>query len=79
MVENYTGIDILDSVGPYIYKSFYQDSATQLPFNDNEFDAIWTIYTLEHIPGFEKALTEIRRFIKPGGLLFLAPAWQCCP
>jgi SAM-dependent methyltransferase len=79
MVEDYTGIDISDSVRPYIHKSFFQCSATQLPFSDNEYDAIWTIHVLEHIPDPEKVLIEIRRVIKPGGVLFLAPAWQCRP
>lgn len=67
MVEDYTGIDISDSVRPYIRKAFFRYSAARLPFNDNEFDAIWTIHVLEHIPGPEAVLTEMRRVIKPGG------------
>jgi len=43
------------------------------------FDAIWTITVIEHVPEPEKALSEIRRVLKPGGLLFFAPAWHTRP
>jgi SAM-dependent methyltransferase len=79
MVEDYTGIDLAESVRPYIHKPFYQSSATKLPFEDNEFDAIWTIAVLEHVPNPEEAFWEMRRVLKPGGLLFLHAAWQCRP
>jgi SAM-dependent methyltransferase len=80
LVEDYTGVDLSDTVHTYLHKPFYRcSSATQLPFADNEFDAIWTIYVLEHVPEPEKALMEMRRVLRPGGLLFLKPAWQCRP
>jgi SAM-dependent methyltransferase len=34
---------------------------------------------LEHIPNPEAALSEIRRVVRPGGLLYLLPAWDCKP
>jgi SAM-dependent methyltransferase len=79
LVEDYTGVDLSDSVRQNLHKPFYQTSATELPFGNDEFDAIWSVYTLEHIPEPEKALTEMRRVLKPGGLIFLKPAWQCRP
>lgn len=45
-----------------------------LPCNDAEFDAAACIAVLHHIPGEElqlKALKEIRRVLKPQGVLFL--------
>jgi ubiquinone/menaquinone biosynthesis C-methylase UbiE len=48
-----------------------------LPFDDNEFDVIWTIAVLEHVPDPEKALLEMRRVLKHHGLLILNPAWYC--
>jgi len=79
LVEDYTGIDLSDSVKQYLHKPFYQASATELPFKDNEFDAVWMISVLEHIPNPEKSLLEIRRVLKPESFLFLQAAWQCRP
>jgi len=77
LVADYTGLDLSAAAGTYLHKPFVQASATALPFGDNEFDAVWTINALEHVPGPEVALGEIRRVLKPGGLLLLSPAWQC--
>ena len=51
-------------------------SATDLPFEDDSFDLIWTIWTLEHVPNPEIALGEMRRVVRPGGVLYLQPAWN---
>ena len=49
--------------------AFSQDSATELSFADEEFDAIAYIQVLEYIDNVDGALSEIRRVIKPGGRL----------
>jgi ubiquinone/menaquinone biosynthesis C-methylase UbiE len=77
VVENYTGLDISATVRPKYHKRFVQADARAMPFPDAEFDAVWTIWVLEHIPNPEQALREIRRVLKPGGLLYLEPAWLC--
>lgn len=77
MVANYTGLDISATARRYFHKPFVQASATNMPFKDGEFDALWTIWVLEHIPNPESALREMRRVVKPGGLILLAPAWNC--
>jgi SAM-dependent methyltransferase len=79
LVRDYVGIDIAASAGQYVKAPFAAASATALPFCDESFDAIWTITVLEHVPSPERALAEIWRVLKPGGYLFLAPAWQCRP
>ncbi|MGH7518510.1 MAG: class I SAM-dependent methyltransferase [Gemmatimonadales bacterium] len=79
VVANYTGLDISTEAAKYYHKRFVAGTATAMPFADNEFDAAWSIWVLEHIPNPEAALTEIRRVVKPGGLLFLLPAWDCKP
>jgi ubiquinone/menaquinone biosynthesis C-methylase UbiE len=76
-VEDYTGVDLSDSVRQYLHKPFYQASATRLPFEDNEFEVVWSIEVLEHISNLEEALVEMRRVLRPNGLLYLEPAWFC--
>ncbi len=77
LVEDYTGVDYSDNVAPYLRKPFVQCSAEELPFEDNTFEAAWTVWVFEHIPNMERALEETRRVLKPGGLLYFNPAWQC--
>ncbi len=79
IVADYVGIDVATTAGRYIDKPFSASSATYLPFQDNSFDALWSIWTFEHVPDLEQALREVRRVVKPGGLLFLSPAWRCRP
>ncbi len=79
VVTNYTGLDIAASAAKHHHKRFVAGTATAMPFADNEFDAAWSIWVLEHIPNPEAALSEIRRVVKPGGLLYLLPAWDCKP
>lgn len=79
LVPDYTGVDFSASAAPYLHKPFHCASATALPFADDSFDAAWSITVLEHIPEPEQALAEMRRVLRPGGMLFLAPAWQCRP
>ena len=79
LVADYTGLDLSSSVAGNYRKPFVSGSAEELPFPDNDFDAIWTITVLEHIPNPEQALNEMRRVLKPGGMLFLKPAWNCRP
>jgi SAM-dependent methyltransferase len=40
----------------------------QLPFKEEEFDVIWSEGAIYNI-GFEKGVTDWRRYLKPGGLL----------
>jgi demethylmenaquinone methyltransferase/2-methoxy-6-polyprenyl-1,4-benzoquinol methylase len=43
--------------------------AMRLPFPDATFDAVFTGYGLRNFPGLDDSLQEIRRVIKPGGIL----------
>jgi SAM-dependent methyltransferase len=79
LVADYTGLDVSPSLGQRYHKKFVVGSATELPFADNSFDAIWTVWVMEHIPEPERALSEIRRVLKPGGILFMVAAWNCDP
>lgn len=77
IVDDYTGLDISPSVAPHYRKKFVVGSATAMPFADDSFDAVWSVFVLEHIPNPESALKEIRRVIRDGGLLYLLVAWNC--
>ena len=79
LVADYTGLDIAKTAARYYHKPLVHGTATAMPFEHNTFDAIWTIWVLEHIPNPEAALAEMRRVVKPGGLLYLHPAWNCVP
>jgi ubiquinone/menaquinone biosynthesis C-methylase UbiE len=77
VVADYTGLDISATARAKYHKRFVQADARAMPFPDGEFDSVWTVWVLEHIPNPEQALREMRRVLKPGGLLYLAPAWLC--
>jgi SAM-dependent methyltransferase len=79
VVADYTGIDLSSRVAPLYRKPFVVGSATAMPFRDSSFDAAWTFWVLEHIPQPQRALMEMRRVVKDGGLLLISPAWDCTP
>jgi SAM-dependent methyltransferase len=78
-VRDYTGLDISPTAKRFFHKRFVHGSATLMPLEDNEFDAVWTIWVFEHVPNPEAALREMRRVTKDGGVLFLDPQWDCTP
>ena len=43
---------------------------TELPFEDNSFDMIFCNHVLEHIPDDSKAMRELFRVLKKGGMEF---------
>ncbi len=53
-------------------EGFVQADAARLPFRDRSFDAVIANHSLEHIQGFEKALEEIGRVVRPDGSLYVA-------
>lgn len=46
-----------------------EGDARNLPFDDNSFDLVYTITVLQEIPDKNKVLKEIKRVLKPGGIL----------
>ncbi len=77
VAQNYTGLDISPSVARFYHKKFVLGSATAMPFPDNSFDGVWSIWVFEHVPNPEQAFHEARRVTRDNGVLFLLPAWNC--
>jgi len=71
---DYTGLEISPTARRFFHKPLVEASATDIPFRENSFDGLWSIWVLEHITNPERALLEMRRVVKPGGYLFLMPA-----
>lgn len=46
-------------------------SATELPFDDHEFDLVYSFKVLSHVPDLDRALAEAARVTRPGGELML--------
>ena len=46
--------------------------ATSMPFTGGEFDAVFELGILHHIPDWRTALREIARVVKPGGVFYFA-------
>jgi SAM-dependent methyltransferase len=78
LVQDYTGVDVSPWLGRFypLPKRFVCASATNLPLPDDQFDVIWSIYSLEHVVDLPAAIAEMRRVLKPGGFMFLRPAWS---
>ncbi len=48
------------------------DLMKKLPFKDNHFDVIIMSEVIEHLPDDVKGLKEIRRILRPGGIILLS-------
>lgn len=78
--DNYVAFDYsLTALHAYISKSHQRvcGTAEYLPFPDATFGFIYSVATLEHVPAADRAFEEIHRVLRPGGAVFLAPAWNC--
>jgi SAM-dependent methyltransferase len=63
-LEGYINIDSSAMVKPDIVADI-----CKLPFEDSSIDEIYTAHTLEHVNDFEKAMRELHRVLKTGGVL----------
>ncbi|MCJ8011089.1 demethylmenaquinone methyltransferase [Paenibacillus sp. KQZ6P-2] len=60
--------------------SLVQGNAMELPFEDNYFDYATIGFGLRNVPDLEKVLQEMKRVVKPGGMVVCLelskPTWQ---
>jgi len=50
--------------------------ATNLPFSDSAFDKVIAAEILEHVPADQRAMAEVARVLRPGGVAAVTvPAW----
>ena len=48
-----------------------QADVMSLPYDDQSFDVVMAAHVLEHLPNPQRALAEMIRVLKPGGMVFL--------
>lgn len=51
--------------------AFHHGDAVDMPFGDGEFDAVWSQNTIMNIADKRRLFAEIRRVLRPGGVLAL--------
>lgn len=70
--------DFIDVLAVRAQRDGFEDKITplcasmeQLPFEDDEFDVIWSEGAIYNI-GFKKGIADWKRYLKPGGLLIVS-------
>lgn len=78
-----TGIDLSDKQLEAAEKSLsklefakgrydlYQMSATDIKFDSESFDGAFLCFVLEHVPDPRRVLSEVRRVLSPGGIIYI--------
>jgi len=54
--------------------AFVQGDGTRLPFDDARFDLVFSHSVIEHVASASEYLSECRRVLRPGGVLYLSTA-----
>jgi len=50
---------------------FKQANVLSLPYDDQSFDVVMAAHVLEHLPDPQRALAEMVRVLRPGGMVFI--------
>ncbi len=59
------------------YKMAMVADVTKMPFDTHSFNSVISNCVLEHVPDIDRALSEIRRVLKPGGRLYITVPSEC--
>lgn len=76
-----TQIDLARAIadaGGHGNASFHVGDVTELPFDDEYFDVVHGHAILTHVPDTQAALAEVKRVLKPGGLIAVREAIFRC-
>jgi SAM-dependent methyltransferase len=67
------GIDIVENFDPSARQRVHLQTADamDLPFADGSFDRVFSFHALEHIEKPNRALTEMRRVVRPDGVVLI--------
>jgi SAM-dependent methyltransferase len=79
VVHRYVAMDVSPTASRFFHKPFVVASGANIPFGDDSFDIVWSIWVLEHVSHPERTLSEMRRVVRNGGYVVLRPAWDCDP
>jgi SAM-dependent methyltransferase len=73
-IEKYVGVD----VGNNPHADYLIEPGQDLPIEDNEFDIVVSSQVLEHVENVPQYLKEVKRVLKPQGILLLSThgTWQ---
>lgn len=89
--HRYVGVDIFEKMltelerklaaggweGAHGLLQLFRADATALPFGDDSFNAAVSAHVLHLIPAWRRALAEVRRMLKPGGVfLYCHQEWD---
>ena len=59
-------------MAPYgLHPDVQEADAEALPFSDASFDMVYSNGVLHHVPDIAKAIREVFRVLKPGGIVYL--------
>ena len=80
-LENYTdgaiGVDISEtSLKEAVTRKVEYGDITNLDFEANSFDKIYSLHTIEHIPNLRQFFSEIARVLRPGGIAIIVYPWE---
>ena len=75
-----TGLDLSESMLGVARQAcpgvdFHQGNVNELPFDDSSFDAVVSSFMLMFVPDPTKAISEMRRVLRPGGRIVVS-VWQ---
>jgi SAM-dependent methyltransferase len=73
--QEYHAVELRDDMAVAIRRDFpsvvtvVADCQERMPYEDGAFDRALAVHVLEHLPNLPAALDEIRRLLRPGGVL----------